>query len=78
MMNLDLTEPKSEVCVEESLNLLLACCILVTKLNVLYIFFYFILKSFEKDIKPRYRKYILGGLNNLVKVTRLVSSIVGV
>lgn len=51
---------------------------LVTKLNALYMFPYLILKTFEEDIEPRYKKYISGKKRNLVKVTWLVSSRVGI
>lgn len=77
-VELFLTEPKSEVWVEGSLSLLPAYGMLVTKLSVLYMFSYLILKTFEKDIELRGRKYIPGRISNLVKVTWLVSSRVGI
>ena len=56
-----------------TLVLLPTYSMLVTKLNALYLFPYLILKTFEKDIEPRYKKFISGRTRNLVKVTWLIS-----
>lgn len=72
-VELDLTEPKSAVWVEVSLNLLLAHGMLITKLSILYMFSYLNLRMFERDIEPRCKWYFPGRISNLVTVTWLVS-----